>query len=74
MTDFWVNYPIVLQITFSPDTVILSQQSSVEDERSDREETDESEEEEQMKNGEIKKNGPAQNGHATYNNNHSKTE
>lgn len=53
---------------------VLTQQSSVEDERSDRDETDESEEEEEMKNGEIKKNGPAQNGHTAYNNNHSKTE
>ncbi len=62
------NYPLILDPypTFSP------QQSSVEDERSDRDETDESEEEEPMKNGEIKKNGPAQNGHATYNNNLSK--
>ncbi|XP_026084633.1 ceramide synthase 2-like isoform X2 [Carassius auratus] len=63
---FWAALIIRLAFRF------LSNNSSVEDERSDREETDESEEEEQMKNGEIKKNGPAQNGHATHNNNHSK--
>uniref|UniRef100_A0A673JRB0 Ceramide synthase 2b n=1 Tax=Sinocyclocheilus rhinocerous TaxID=307959 RepID=A0A673JRB0_9TELE len=63
---FWAVLIIRLAFRF------LSSNSSVEDERSDREETDESEEEEQMKNGEIQKNGPAQNGHATYNNNHSK--
>uniref|UniRef100_A0A8C1VR14 Ceramide synthase 2b n=1 Tax=Cyprinus carpio TaxID=7962 RepID=A0A8C1VR14_CYPCA len=63
---FWAALIIRLAFRF------LSSNSSVEDERSDREETDESEEEEQMKNGAIKTNGPAQNGHATYNNNHSK--
>ncbi|XP_016117700.1 ceramide synthase 2-like, partial [Sinocyclocheilus grahami] len=65
---FWAVLIIRLAFRF------LSSNSSVEDERSDREEMDESEEEEQMRNGEIKKSGPAQNGHATYNNNHSKTE
>ncbi|XP_026084021.1 ceramide synthase 2-like [Carassius auratus] len=63
---FWAALIIRLAFRF------LSSNSSVEDERSDREETDESEEEEQMKNGEIKTNRAAQNGHATYNNNHSK--
>uniref|UniRef100_A0A672QA27 Ceramide synthase 2 n=1 Tax=Sinocyclocheilus grahami TaxID=75366 RepID=A0A672QA27_SINGR len=63
---FWAVLIVRLAFRF------LSSNSSVEDERSDREETDESEEEEPLKNGEIQKNGPAQNGHATYNNNHSK--
>ncbi|XP_028837548.1 ceramide synthase 2-like isoform X2 [Denticeps clupeoides] len=44
---------------------------TVEDERSDKEETDDSAEEEE---GDLKKNGPVQNGHVTHNNNHCKTE
>lgn len=53
----------------------FSLQEKVDDERSDKDETDESEDEED-KDDKIntKKNGPVQNGHTVYNNNHSKTE
>ncbi|XP_051999372.1 ceramide synthase 2-like [Xyrauchen texanus] len=66
---FWAALIIRMALRF------LTCNSSVEDERSDKEETDESaEEDDEMKNGEIKKNGAIQNGHTAYNNNHSKTE
>lgn len=66
---FWAA--LILRMAFK----FLTSNWSVEDERSDKDETDESGEEDgEMKNGEIKKNGPMKNGHATYNNNHSKTE
>lgn len=66
---FWAA--LILRMAFK----FLTSNWSVEDERSDKDETDESGEEDgEMKNGEIKKNGPMKNGHATFNNNHSKTE
>ncbi|XP_052003468.1 ceramide synthase 2-like [Xyrauchen texanus] len=66
---FWAALIVRLAFRF------LTSNSSVEDERSDKEETDESaEENEDMKNREIKKNGLTQNGHAVYNSSHSKTE
>lgn len=46
----------------------------MDDERSDKDETDESEDEEEDNKANTKKNGPVQNGHLVYNNNHSKTE
>lgn len=46
----------------------------MDDERSDKDETDESEDEEEDNKANAKKNGPVQNGHPVYNNNHSKTE
>lgn len=45
----------------------------MDDERSDKDETDESEDEEDNK-ANARRNGPVQNGHPVYNNNHSKTE
>ncbi|XP_055067818.1 ceramide synthase 2 [Misgurnus anguillicaudatus] len=66
---FWAA--LIIRMAFK----FLTSNWSVEDERSDKDETDESGEEDgEMKNGELKKNGPMKNGHATYNNNHSKTE
>ncbi|XP_066539994.1 ceramide synthase 2 isoform X2 [Hoplias malabaricus] len=68
---FWAVLIIRMALRFLPRNEI------VEDERSDREETDDSdeeEEEEQARNGEIKKNGPIQNGYVKHNNNHHKTE
>lgn len=52
----------------------------MDDDRSDKDETDESGEEEEEEEDEaddktdMKKNGPVQNGHTVYNNNHSKAE
>ncbi|XP_072535985.1 ceramide synthase 2 [Salminus brasiliensis] len=68
---FWAVLIIRMALRFLPRNEI------VEDERSDRDETDNSEEEEQEeqeRNGEIKKNGPIQNGYVKHNNNHHKAE
>ncbi|KAJ8354854.1 hypothetical protein SKAU_G00224210 [Synaphobranchus kaupii] len=63
---FWAALIVRMAVGF------LTNNETVEDERSDRDETDESGEEEEEK--ENKKNGPVLNGHSVLNNNHCKTE